>query len=113
MLWTPDTSAWQRSHRPVHRGSRWFCAALGLALLGGGALLLAITAAFGRWGTGWDDAVAAIGIGVLVLAGLCNLAAACMAIDGLVRQRTLQWWHLPSLALVALSLYGGWIALTL
>ena len=97
----------------MHRGARWFCVALALSLLGSGALVLAIASAFSRTGSGWEDAVAYLGMGTLILGGLCNLVAAWLALAGLCKQRRLQWWHLPCLILAGLSFYWGWMALNL
>lgn len=97
----------------MQRGARWFCAALVLALFGSGALVLAIASAFSRAGSGWEDAVAYLGMGTLVLGGLCNLLAAWLALAGLFRERALQWWHVPCLILAVLSFYWGWMAVNL
>ena len=64
----------------MHRGVRWFCVALALSLLGSAALVLAIASAFSRTGSGWEDAVAYLGMGTLILGGLCNLVAAWLAL---------------------------------
>ena len=93
-------------------GGRLFLVAIVLAAIGGAAFFVGLGAAFNRAGN-WSNALAGIGILLLIVGGVANLVAAVMGARFMRASRTLLWWWLLSAALAAVSIAGGLVALNL
>jgi len=89
-----------------------FRAAIVLAAIGGAAFFVGLGAAFSRAGN-WSDALAGLGILLLIVGGVANLVAVVMGARSMLASRTFLWWWLLSAALAAVSIAGGLVALNL
>lgn len=89
-----------------------FLVAIVLAAIGGAAFFVGLAAAFNRAGN-WSDALAGIGILLLIVGGVANLAATVVGARFMCASRTLLWWWLFSAVLAAASIAGGLAALNL
>jgi len=90
-------------------GGRLFLVAIVLAAIGGAAFFVGLGAAFRRAGN-WSNAVAEIGILLLIAGGVANLVAVVMGVRFMRASRTLLGWWLLSAALAAVSIAGGLVA---
>ena len=93
-------------------GGRVFCAAIVFAAVGAAAFFLGLGAAFSRAGN-WANALAGLGILLLIVGGIANLVAFVMGVRSMMARRSLLWWWLGSAALVVVSIAGGLEALSL
>ncbi len=104
-LTTPDGAT------GVSLSARAFIAAIILGSAGGLAFVVAVGLASGR--VGGANELAALGMVMLVLAGLSNTVAFCGGAVGIVHgDRRIPWWWPPSLLAMLGCLYGGWVVLT-
>lgn len=90
-------------------GAQFFLVAIALALVGGIACVTGVGAGFGHAGNCAND-LAWIGVVVLVVAGVVDLAANALAVILLVRRRRFCWWWPWSALAAVLSVYMAWFA---